>query len=334
MVLTSPMLVLTRQETAALLEPDSLRRAVAEAMVDVSAGRASMPTRIAAMVPDAGGLLAAMPAFVPTIGGLGAKLVSLFPRNAGTERPTHHAVIVMFDPVNGAPVAVLDGTSITAARTAAGSALATDLLARDDSEVLAIIGTGVQAQSHALAVTRVRPFRLVKIIGRRLDAARALAADVGRLTGIDTEAHTDLDAGCAGADVVCAATHSAEPVIEGNRLVDGVHVTSVGYNIAGREVDTDAIVRSLVVVESRAAVLAAPPAGANELRIPIEEGVITPDHIHAELGELVAGTRPGRAAPKQITLYKSVGVAAQDVAAALLVMRRAREQGIGIEIDI
>src|SRR2546427_8755591 len=144
-------------------------------MADLSAGRASMPPRIAAVVPERDGLLAAMPAYLPSAGALTTKLVSLFPRN--TDRPTHQAVIVVFDPAHGTPVALMDGEAITAARTAAGSALATDLLARRDARVLAVIGTGVQARAHLRAIPRVRSFREIRIAGRHEARAAELARE-------------------------------------------------------------------------------------------------------------------------------------------------------------
>ena len=325
------MLVLTRAETAALLEPDALREAVASAMAEVSAGRASMPPRIGAMVPERGGLLAAMPAYLPGLPGLAAKLVTVFPENAGPALDTHQAVIAVFDPSDGRPVALMDGTSVTAARTAAGSALSTDLLARPDARVLAILGTGVQARSHAIAVTRVRSFSEVRVAGRDGAKAAALAAD---LSGLDVPVvpAASFEEACAGADVVCATTHSPDPVVRRAWLSAGAHVTSVGYNTAGREVDSETVADALVVVETREAVLAPPPSGAGDIRIPIEEGVIGADHIHAEIGELVAGTARGRSSPDEITLYKSVGVAAQDVAAAVLVLEAARAAGAGVEV--
>jgi ornithine cyclodeaminase len=139
---------------------------------------------------------------------------------------------------------------------------------------------------------------------------------------------------CADADVVCATTHSPDPVVHRDDLRPGVHVTSVGYNTAGREVDFGTVVDSLVVVESRAAVLAPPPAGSNDLTTPMQEGLIGPEHVHAEIGELLLGTKPGRSSPDQITLYKSVGIAAQDVAASNLVLSAARERKLGIEVEL
>ena len=320
------MIVLTRDEVESLLDTDLLRAAVASALADLSAGRVSMPTRIAAMVGERDGLLAAMPAYLPAAGALTTKLVSLFPRN--TDRPTHQAVIVAFEPDTGTPAALLDGEAITAARTAAGSALSTELLARRDAQVLAVIGTGVQARAHLKAVTRVRKFREVRVVARDRAKAEKLAREFGATArAIDADAFRD-------ADVVSAATHSPEPVVHREWLKDGVHVTSVGYNTAGREVDEATVVDALVVVESRSAALAAPPSGSNDLNWPIRDGKITKGHVHAELGELVSGTKRGRSNDAQLTLYKSVGVAVEDAAAAALVLKLAKERGVGKKIEI
>ena len=326
------MLVLTRAEVESLLDTDLLRAELAKAFADLSAGKVSMPARIAALVPEREGLLAAMPAYLPTAAALTTKLVSLFPRN--TDRPTHQAVIVAFDPATGSPAALLDGEAITAARTAAGSALATDLLARNDAKSLVVIGTGVQARAHLRAVARVRRFEEISIAARDPSKAEALAREFGRESGRRIGWHDTVELGVSRGDVVCACTHSPEPVIRREWLKDGAHVTSVGYNTAGREVDESTVVDALVVVESRAAVLAAPPSGSNDLNWPIRDGKITKDHIHAELGELVTKQRPGRANDRQITLYKSVGVAVEDAAATALVLRLAKERGVGRAIEL
>ncbi len=326
------MLALTAAQVEASLDVDALIDALGPAMADLSAGRASVPARLAALVPEPEGLLAAMPGFVPSAGVLMTKLVSLFPHNAGTHLPTHQAVIVAFDPGTGQPTAVLDGTAITAIRTGACSALSARLLARPDSEVLAILGTGVQARSHATAMCRVRPIAEVRIAGRDAAKAERLADELRPELPADVRPAADYAEALADADIACATTHSVEPVVRRAWLRPGTHVTSVGYNRAGREVDDATVAEALVCVESRAAVLAPFPTGSNDLLEPIRDGVITAAHVHAELGELVAGTKPGRSAPEQITLYKSVGVAVQDAVAVSLVLRVAREQGIGTEI--
>ncbi len=325
------MLLLDKREVESLLDPDALRAAVAAALADLSAGRASMPTRIAAMVADQGALLAAMPAYLPGAGALTTKLVSLFPRN--TDRPTHQAVIVAFDPATGTPTAFMDGEAITAARTAAGSALATDLLARPDVATLAVLGAGVQGRAHLRAVPRVRRFHEIVIAARDGAKALALAREIAAQTGMSTRTASFSEA-VRAADVVCACTHSADPVVRREWLRPGVHVNSVGYNTAGREVDGETVAAALVVVESRAAALAPPPGGSNDLLWPIRDGLIEATHVHAELGEIVSGARPGRADASQLTLYKSVGVAVEDAAAAALVLRLARERGVGRTIEI
>ena len=328
------MLLLNREEVEELLDLDQLIDALAAAMADLSAGRASVPNRVGALVEERDGLLAAMPGYTPSVGALATKLVTLFPHNAGTGLPTHQALIAVFDPEDGRPAAVLDGTAITAIRTAAGSALATRVLAREDAARLAILGTGVQARSHARAVTRVRAFEEVRVAGRTTAKADALAEELAGDLPMAVHAVASWEEACEGADVVCATTHALEPVVRREWLAPGAHVTSVGYNPQGREVDDATVAESLLVVESRAAALAPVTAGSNDLLQPIERGVIGPDHVHAEVGEIVTGKQPGRSSAEQITLYKSVGVAVQDGAAAALVLRAARDRGAGHEVEL
>jgi alanine dehydrogenase len=315
------VILLSEPEVRELLDLDQLVDALADAHRDLSAGEASMPPRIAAMVQERQGLLGVMPAYLPSA-GLACKLVTLFPQN--TDRHTHQAVIVVFDPENGTPLALMDGTYITATRTAAGSALATRLLAREDAEVLALLGTGVQAHSHARALPRVREFTEIRVAGRDRVKAEALAQEVGP----HARAVSSYEEAIRNADVVAATTHSTDAIVRREWLSPGVHVNSVGLNPAGREVDEQTVADALLVVESRESALAPPPAGAPEL-----VGV-SPADVHAELGELVAGTKPGRSSQDEITLYKSVGVAVQDVAAAALVLAAAQGRSVGLAIDL
>lgn len=283
------MLVLTRAEVEELLDLDALVEALARAHAELSAGSASMPPRIAALAD--GGLLGAMPAYLPSA-GLGCKLVSLFPENV--DRPTHQAEIVMFDQANGTPAAVMDGTYITAMRTAAAAALATRLLARADARVLAIVGTGVQSRAAQEMFPRVCDFAEIRVAGRG-----------------------EVEEAVRGADVVHCATHSADPVVLADWLSPGAHVSSVGYNAPGSELDPAIVARADVIcIESRGSTLAPPPSGAPELADVDPESVV-------EIGELVSGTRRGRTGGEQLTLYKSVGVAVQDLAAASLVLAAA-----------
>src|SRR5436309_1364988 len=244
----------------ALLDLDELIDALADAMADLSAGRASVPHRVGALIPEREGLLAAMPGYTPSASALASKLVTLFPGNAGSALPTHQALIAVFDPDNGRPTAVLDGTAITAIRTGGGSALATRLLAREDVATLAILGTGVQARSHARAVTRVRAFEELRVAGRSQAKAEALAEELSGELDLRVRAAASWEQACDGADVVCATAHALEPVVRRQWITPGVHVTSVGYNPQGREVDDATVADALVVVESRTAALARVPA--------------------------------------------------------------------------
>jgi ornithine cyclodeaminase/alanine dehydrogenase-like protein (mu-crystallin family) len=273
--------------------------AVARALADLSAGRAEQPVRT--MLPvGSRGFFAAMPAYA---GALGAKLVTYFPVNQ--DRPTHHALIVLFRPETGEPMAVMDGRLITEMRTAAASAVATDLLARRDAAVLALLGSGVQAGSHLEALRLVRRFTEVRVWSPR--AGRAFAERHGIVAAGSAEAAV------RGADVVVVATSSRVPVLRGRWLAPGAHVNAVGAcRPDWRELDDELIRRARLYVDSAAAAT-------------LEAGdVIAAGGPFAELGEVVLGTRPGRQEPQELTLFKSVGVAVEDLAAADLVYRRSR----------
>jgi alanine dehydrogenase len=295
------MLVLTRSEVEELLDLDALPDALAAAHAELSTGRASLEPRMGAFAGETG-ILGAMPAFAGS-SGLGCKLVTLFPGNR--DRPTHQALIALFDPETGTPAALMDGTYITAMRTAAAAALATRLLARPDAKVLAILGTGVQSRSAQEMFPRARDFAEIRVAGRG-----------------------EYEEAVRGADVVHATTASPDPVVRLEWLSPGAHVSSVGYGAGGSELDPAIVERAdVVVVEQRESAFAPLPAGAPELLPRGPNGVV-------ELGEIVAGTAVGRTSGEQLTLYKSVGVAVQDLAAAALVLAAARERGAGLEIEL
>jgi alanine dehydrogenase len=304
---------LDRATVLDLLDPAALIEAVAVAMADVSAGRASMPPRIAATAP--GGKLATMPAYCPSLGVLAAKLLTVFPGNV--DHPVHQALIATFDPETGAPTALMDGDAITALRTAAGSALSTRLLAPADAEVLAVIGTGPVSHAHARLVSTVRPFREIRLAGRDPVTVGALARDLAGL-GVDVRPCT-IDAAVDGAAVICTATSTTAPLVRADRVAERVHVASVGYVPDGREVELSLYGDALVVVEHRATALLPYPVGSNDVIEAVQQGVLDPDTI-VELGELADGGDHGR------TLYKSVGVGIQDAAAAAVVLAAAAER--------
>jgi alanine dehydrogenase len=285
-----------------LLDVGLLLERLERAFVELSAGRASVPPRIAAFAEQ--GLLAAMPGYVD--GVLTAKLVAVFPDHD----PSHQALIAGFDSETGTPQAVMDGTHITAVRTGASSAVATRALAREDARVLAVIGAGVQARSHLDAVERVREFDEVRVASRTFEHAQALAQEAGA-TAVEL-----FEEAVRGADVVCCCTHASEPILRREWLAPGTHICSVGSSQEGPELDRETVTAGLLCVESRVA-FEPPPAGAFEL-----QGLDPSEAV--ELGEVLAGTRPGRASDDQITVYKSMGHAVEDAAAAALVLERAR----------
>jgi alanine dehydrogenase len=312
------VLVLSEADVAGLLDLEQLLAALADALVRHSAGEASVPPRVAASAEA--GLLGVMPVHLPGV-ALGAKLVSVFPGNHQRGTPSHQALIALFDPADGTPLALLDGTRITAARTGAAAAVAAGALARPDAAVLAILGAGVQGRSHLEAFPLVRDFGEIRVASRTPGHARALAEShpVARAAGSFQEA-------VAGADVVCCCTDAREPILEAGWLAPGAHVSSVGGTF-GPELDPGIVRSGRVFVEWRGAATNRPPAGAHDL-----QGLDPADVT--EIGEVLAGTRPGRTSRDQLTVYKSTGHAVEDAAAAGLVYRRALEMGAGTTITI
>jgi alanine dehydrogenase len=310
------ILFLSRAEVADLLDPDALRPALADAFRRFSAGAVSAPPRSAAVAPN--GLVAAMSAHLPGA-GLSVKLVAVHPGNHARGLPSHQALITVFDEETGTPLAVLDGTHITAVRTGASAAVAADVLARRDARVLAVLGAGVQGRSHLDAFPRVRDFAEIRIASRTPGHAVELAGEhpAARAVGSFEEA-------VRGADVVCCCTDSPEPVVEASWLSPGVHLSSVGF---GRELDAGSVAAGRVFVEWRGAGGNPPPAGAAELQ-DLDPAAIT------EIGEVLNGTRPGRTGDEEITVYKSTGHAVEDAAAARLVLDRALATGRGTTVEL
>jgi alanine dehydrogenase len=311
------MLFLNRSDVEAALDLDLLIDRLADGFVELSTGRTSVPARVAAFVPETG-FLAAMPGYVA--GTLATKLVSVFNDNHDRGLPSHQALIVLFDGDTGTPSALIDGSYVTAMRTAGASALATRTLAREDARVLAIVGAGVQGRAHLEMVTRVRPFDEVRVASRNPAHAHELASAYG------ANATSSFEAAIRGADVVCMCTDSPEPVIERGWLSNGAHVTSVGASPAGGELDAGTVAAGLLVVESRVA-FEPPPAGAAELEGSDPESAV-------ELGEILNGSHPGRTSNDQITVYKSMGHAVEDAVAARLVHEAARDKGLGTTLSL
>lgn len=313
------LLYLSRADVERLLDVDALLDALGRALVVFSSGITSVPPRSAARVADRG-LVGVMAGYVPGI-ALEVKLVSVFPANHHHDLPSHQGLITIFDEDTGTPLAVMDGTYITAIRTGGTAAVAARLLARDDASVLAILGAGVQGASHLETFTRVRDFKEVRVASRNPDTARALAARHPRALVAGS-----FEAAVRGADVVACCTDAREPILSRAWLKPGVHVSSVGGTF-GPELDDPTIAAGRVFVEWRGAATNPPPAGAVELQ-GLDLATIT------EVGEVLAATKPGRLSNDEITIYKSTGHAVEDAAAARLVYDRAKAEGAGVTLPL
>ncbi|MEW6232701.1 MAG: hypothetical protein AB1566_10385 [Chloroflexota bacterium] len=304
------------------------------AFAQLSAGQATVPLRTQLPVPAHQGVTLFMPAYLAQSGDLGAKVVSVFPRNPARGLPTIHAVVIIVDGETGVPVALMDGTYLTALRTGAASGAATDLLARRDSHVAAIFGAGTQGRTQLEAACAVRPITRALVFDRN-PAQAAQYVDELRARGApfpaDMRVAASPEEAVRQADVICTATTSTTPVFDGSQLRPGTHINAVGaYTPQMQEVDAETVRRAKVVIDSHQASL----AEAGDLIIPLQQGLIAQSHIHAELGEIVAGLKPGRERDDEITYFKSVGVAVQDVAAARRVLDRAAELGLGVEVEL
>jgi alanine dehydrogenase len=311
------MLVISSVECRELLDFGELRESLALALQAVSDGRADVPPRIGAWSEF--GVLAAMPGNVVGL-GMAAKLVSVFPGNHGGEIPSHQGLIALFDQDDGRPLAMLDGAYITGARTAVSSALAADLAARSDATSMAMIGAGVQGHAHARAFADLRAWSDVRVSSRSTARAQALAETIPGAT-----LAASFEDAVRGADVVALCTDAADPVIERDWVSTGTHVSSVGV---GREIDPDTIDSAdRIIVEWRGAAANPPPAGAHEL-----QGLDPADLI--EVGEVIGGRVRARVSGSEITVYKSTGHAAEDIAAARVVCERAVATGAGTRIAL
>ncbi len=304
-----------------------------QAFAQLSTGQAVVPLRSRVDVAPQQGTTLIMPAFLAQTGDLAVKVVSVFPQNSARREPTIYAAVLLLDAETGRPLALMEGGALTAIRTGAGAGAATDLLAKPDASVVAILGSGVQARTQLEAVCTVRQVREVRIYSpthqHAVDFAREMRGQ-GPIPGL-IRIMTNPETAVRGADIICAATTSSKPVFKSQDLTPGAHINGVGsYKPTMQEIDAATVKRALVVVDSREAAW----EEAGDLIVPLQAGLITEAHIHAELGEIVAGLKPGRTSPEQITFFKSVGVAVQDAISGRIVLENAVAQGLGTEVDL
>ena len=324
------MLILTRSDVQRLIRMEAIIAAVEAAHGALARGDAHQSVDEATALSD-GAVMLPMGATIAHAGAAGVKLLADAPGNLARSLPSQHSTITVVDPVTGRCRGFLDGIEITRYRTAAASAVATRHMARADTRTLGLIGAGALAHSHLLALRAVRDFERVTVWSRSRATAELFAAQhaAGEIPIVVLDSP---EAVVRSADVLCTLTPSREPLVRGDWFEPGMHVNAVGAppRPDHREIDTRGIVRSLVVVDDLSAAL----SRSGEVCIPLADGAITPDHIHAELGQIVMGARPGRTSDEQITLFDSVGLAIQDIATASHLLDAAEAQGIGLEIEL
>ena len=319
-------LLLSESDVRVLLPAEKLIDAMRDALARFSTGQVTQPLRSVIQVDDRPSFLGVMPACMRQPAALGAKVVAVFSGNAGADLPTHLATIILLDPATGELLAILDGRYITEARTAAVSAVATDLLSREDADSLAIIGTGVQARSHLDAIGRVRRLREVRIWSRDPNHSASFLEEMQPRSAAPIRPAESARAAVEQASIVVLATSSPGPVVLDAWIEDGTHVCAVGAcRPDEREMEGPLVARARLFVDSRAAAL----AEAGDVIQAIGEGLITADHIAGEIGEVVAGRRSGRRTRDQVTVFKSLGLAVEDIAAAHLAYEQATERGLG-----
>ncbi len=304
-----------------------------DAFIQLSAGKANVPLRSAIPVPAHSGQTLFMPAYLEGSGALGAKIVSVFPDNRKRDLPIIHALVILVDSSTGVPQAFLDGTYLTALRTGAVSGLATELLARKSARTAAIFGAGVQGRTQLEAICRVRRLEKVWVFDPNTRASENFVSEMKTLGQPIPEAifvARSSSQAIEEADIICAATTSSKPVFADSDLRPGTHINGVGsFTPEAQEIPAETVSRAKVIVDSRQASL----AEAGDLMIPLRRGLIGPDHIYAELGQIAAGQLPGRETRQEVTFFKSVGLAIQDIAVAALVLQEAEKSSLGMEVD-
>lgn len=318
--------ILSRADVLSLVSMEDAIEATARAFGQLSAGKVEMPVRGSLASGD--GISLFMPARLIAAGERGAKVVSLFRGNRRRGLPAINGVVLLLDDETGAPTALMEAGELTAIRTAAAAGLAARLLSRPDSRVLAVFGAGAQAPRQIEAVRAVRPIEEVRIVSKGGESARRLAAS---LEGVEARAVAEPAQAVNGADVIVAATTSRTPVFDGARLPAGTHVSGSGsFQPDAQEIGPEVVARARIVVEDRESAL----EEAGDLLVPMRAGVVPPDAIDAELGEIVAGEAPEGNAGRELTFFKSVGTAVQDVAVGAEVLRRAEAEGVGRLVEL
>lgn len=325
------MLVLSEKQVQSLIDIDELISTLEKAHTQYSTGKAVMPVRLVVPLPQIQGRITSMPGFLNEDKALGMKVVTYFQDNPKRNLPAILGTIMLFSAETGKLIAVMDGSYVTAIRTACASAMATKVLANTETPVLGILGAGVQARAHIQALTHVRKIDRIKIYSPSGASAAGIKKDLEPTMRIAIEVAGSAEDAVRDADLLVTGSTSREPIINCAWLKTGVHINAVGsHRPDHREIDGATVARAKVVLDSRAAIM----AECGDILLAIKEKSISENHIHGEIGEILAGTKTGRSSAGEITLYKSVGIAIQDVASAQLVYRKALERNVGSHVEI
>jgi ornithine cyclodeaminase/alanine dehydrogenase-like protein (mu-crystallin family) len=334
------ILVLSHAEVSELLTMKECIAVMREALIALAAGLAHQPLRTIIRPPDAKGVMGLMPAYMsggpsgdigsPDRAAFGLKAICVFPGNPAKGMDSHQGAVALFSAETGELLAMMNASAITAIRTAAVSGVATDLLAREDACNLAIVGAGVQARSHLTAMSQVRSIKRCRIASRSIEHARELAAEMRPDFTFELEIVKTVKEAIDGADLIVTATNSREPIVRREWISAGAHLNLVGSSIPkAREVDSETMAAASLFVDRRESTI----NEAGDYLLAVRDGVIGPDDIRAEIGEVLQGEKPGRTSPEEITLFKSLGIAIEDVFAAEYLYRQAKEQRVGCWVE-
>lgn len=325
------VLIINGKEVRQLLPMHECMDVMARALATLARGDAILPLRPVLWLPDKRGALGMMPSYLGDVGALGLKVVTVFPGNHGTQYDSHIGSVLLFESEHGQLLAMLDASEITAIRTAAVSGVATRLLAREDAHTLAILGSGVQAKSHLAAMLVARDIDRVRVWSRDAENARRFAERESKRHGVAVEAVATAQQAVAGADIICTTTSAREPVLLGEWLEPGMHINAVGSSVPfTRELDSAAMAKSRLYVDRRESTL----NEAGDFLLAKQDGIIDDAHIRGEIGEILLGSRTGRETRDEITVFKSLGLAIEDLAAAEYIYGKALTAGVGTAVEL
>ena len=325
------VLIVNQSEVKQLLPMAECIEVMAAVLKTLAGGQAILPLRPVMWLPEKVGALAMMPAYLGDLQIMGLKIVSVFPGNHGTEYDSHMGAVMIFETKHGQPLAIMDAAEITAIRTAAVSGVATRLLARKDAGDLAILGSGTQARTHLEAMLLCRKIRRVRVWSRNPKNGRQFAECESSCHNMQVELMPTVQTAVQGADIICTTTTSPDPILPGKYLLPGAHINAVGSSVPfAREMDTEAVVISRLFVDRRESTL----NEAGDFLIPKKEGAIGDDHIQGEIGEILLGRIKGRNKPQEITLFKSLGLAVEDLASANHIYKKAIEREMGTMAEL